>query len=110
MPLDAPWNAKRPPNGPQTTVAQWLGRSVRSRPAHDLLETAIAGNQGLLWVIVEGPIAAPRTLDDLSERFGDTRKSLVDCVEQNWSVERHSADALPATRSSLAGSSQAHAI
>jgi monoamine oxidase len=42
VPLDAPWNAKKAIKWDQTTVAQWLGRNVRSRAAHDLLETAIA--------------------------------------------------------------------
>ena len=43
VPLDAPWNAKKAAKWDQITVAQWLGRNVRSRAAHDLLETAIAG-------------------------------------------------------------------
>ena len=43
VPLDAPWNAKKAAKWDQITVAQWLGRNARSRAAHDLLETAIAG-------------------------------------------------------------------
>ena len=43
VPLAAPWNAKKAAKWDQITVAQWLGRNVRSRAAHDLLETAIAG-------------------------------------------------------------------
>ena len=43
VPLGAPWNAKKAAKWDQITVAQWLGRNVRSRAAHDLLETAIAG-------------------------------------------------------------------
>jgi monoamine oxidase len=42
VPLDAPWNAKKAVKWDRITVAHWLGGYVRSRAAHDLLETAIA--------------------------------------------------------------------
>lgn len=44
IPLDAPWDAKNAEKWDRITLAQWLNRTVRSRTAHDLLETAIAGS------------------------------------------------------------------
>ncbi|RMI31781.1 flavin monoamine oxidase family protein [Nocardia stercoris] len=44
IPLEAPWEAKKAGKWDQMSLAQWLDRSVWSKPAHDLLETAIAGS------------------------------------------------------------------
>ncbi|MGW5519733.1 flavin monoamine oxidase family protein [Nocardia africana] len=44
IPLEAPWEAKKAEKWDRITVAQWLNRTVRSKAAHDLLETAIAGS------------------------------------------------------------------
>lgn len=44
IPLDAPWDAKNAEKWDRITLAQWLNRTVRSKAAHDLLETAIAGS------------------------------------------------------------------
>jgi monoamine oxidase len=44
IPLEAPWEAKKAGKWDQISLAQWLDRTVWSKPAHDLLETAIAGS------------------------------------------------------------------
>ncbi|WP_063066110.1 flavin monoamine oxidase family protein [Nocardia violaceofusca] len=43
IPLEAPWDARKAEKWDRITVAQWLTR-IRSKTAHDLLETAIAGS------------------------------------------------------------------
>jgi monoamine oxidase len=43
IPLDAPWEAKNAEKWDQISLAKWLNSNTLSRPAHDLLETAIAG-------------------------------------------------------------------
>jgi monoamine oxidase len=43
IPLDAPWQAKNAEKWDRTSLAQWLSNNTLSKPAHDLLETAIAG-------------------------------------------------------------------
>ncbi|BAV41108.1 flavin monoamine oxidase family protein [Mycobacterium ulcerans] len=43
IPLEAPWEAKRAAKWDRMTLAQWLRNNVKSKAAHDLLETAIAG-------------------------------------------------------------------
>ncbi|MCW2686340.1 MAG: Amine oxidase, partial [Mycobacterium sp.] len=43
IPLNAPWEAKKAQKWDQITLAQWLDKNVASKPARDLLETAIAG-------------------------------------------------------------------
>lgn len=43
IPLEAPWEAKKAYKWDRISLAQWLNRTVWSKPAHDLLETAIAG-------------------------------------------------------------------
>jgi monoamine oxidase len=43
IPLTAPWEAKKAQKWDQITLAQWLDKNVASKPARDLLETAIAG-------------------------------------------------------------------
>ncbi|HEY7053287.1 MAG TPA: FAD-dependent oxidoreductase [Mycobacterium sp.] len=43
IPVDAPWRAKKAEKWDQITLAKWLSRNTASRPARDLLETAIAG-------------------------------------------------------------------
>ena len=43
IPLEAPWEAKNAEKWDQTTLAKWLNNNTLSKPAHDLLETAIAG-------------------------------------------------------------------
>ncbi|WP_062998278.1 flavin monoamine oxidase family protein [Nocardia mikamii] len=43
IPLEAPWDARKAEKWDRITVAQWLNR-IRSKTAHDLLETAIAGS------------------------------------------------------------------
>jgi monoamine oxidase len=43
IPLEAPWEAKNADKWDQISLAQWLDTNVASKPAHDLLETAIAG-------------------------------------------------------------------
>ncbi|MFE3000181.1 flavin monoamine oxidase family protein [Nocardia sp. NPDC059246] len=44
IPLEAPWEAKKADKWDRMSLAQWLDRTVWSKPAHDLLETAIAGS------------------------------------------------------------------
>ncbi|AQA21157.1 pyridine nucleotide-disulfide oxidoreductase family protein [Rhodococcus sp. MTM3W5.2] len=43
IPLNAPWEAKKAAEWDRISLAKWLDDNVHSRPAHDLLETAIAG-------------------------------------------------------------------
>ncbi|MGQ4596617.1 FAD-dependent oxidoreductase [Nocardia sp. R6R-6] len=43
VPLEAPWTAKKADKWDQVSLAQWLDGNVLSKPAHDLLETAISG-------------------------------------------------------------------
>jgi monoamine oxidase len=43
IPLDAPWEAKNAEKWDQISLAKWLNSNTLSKPAHDLLETAIAG-------------------------------------------------------------------
>jgi monoamine oxidase len=43
IPLEAPWEAKNAEKWDQITLAKWLSSNTASKPAHDLLETAIAG-------------------------------------------------------------------
>ncbi|MEV6321215.1 FAD-dependent oxidoreductase [Nocardia sp. NPDC051787] len=43
VPLEAPWAAKKAGKWDQVSLAHWLDGNVLSKPAHDLLETAIAG-------------------------------------------------------------------
>ncbi|MBF4998327.1 FAD-dependent oxidoreductase [Nocardia sp. BSTN01] len=43
IPLEAPWDARKAQKWDRITLAQWLTR-IRSKAAHDLLETAIAGS------------------------------------------------------------------
>jgi monoamine oxidase len=43
IPLEAPWEAKNAEKSDRITLAKWLSGNTLSKPAHDLLETAIAG-------------------------------------------------------------------
>ncbi|MFC7446898.1 flavin monoamine oxidase family protein [Rhodococcus daqingensis] len=43
IPVHAPWEAKRAAEWDRISLAKWLGDNVMSRPARELLETAIAG-------------------------------------------------------------------
>ena len=43
IPLDAPWTAKNAEKWDRISLAEWLNRNLVSRPARELLETAIAG-------------------------------------------------------------------
>ncbi|WP_431958343.1 flavin monoamine oxidase family protein [Nocardia lijiangensis] len=43
IPLEAPWAAKNAGKWDRISLAQWLNDNVLSKPAHELLETAIAG-------------------------------------------------------------------
>ncbi|OSC41882.1 flavin monoamine oxidase family protein [Mycobacterium decipiens] len=43
VPLEAPWEAKKAQKWDRITLAQWLDKNVKSRAAHDLLDTAISG-------------------------------------------------------------------
>jgi monoamine oxidase len=43
VPLEAPWEAKKAQKWDRMTLAQWLDKNVRSKAAHDLLDTAISG-------------------------------------------------------------------
>ncbi|MGO4200392.1 flavin monoamine oxidase family protein [Rhodococcus sp. TAF43] len=43
IPLDAPWEAKRAAEWDRISLAKWLDDNVLSKPAHELLEMAIAG-------------------------------------------------------------------
>ncbi|MDH6680086.1 hypothetical protein M2284_004311 [Rhodococcus sp. LBL1] len=43
IPLDAPWEAKHAAEWDRITLAKWLDDNVLSKPAHELLEMAIAG-------------------------------------------------------------------
>ena len=43
IPLEAPWEAKNAEKWDQITLAKWLSSNTMSKPAHDLLETALAG-------------------------------------------------------------------
>ncbi|WP_040781240.1 flavin monoamine oxidase family protein [Nocardia pneumoniae] len=44
VPLEAPWAAKKADKWDQVSLAHWLDGNVLSKPAHELLETAIAGS------------------------------------------------------------------
>ncbi len=43
VPLEAPWEAKNAQKWDRMTLAQWLAKNVKSKAAHDLLDTAISG-------------------------------------------------------------------
>ncbi|MGK8523686.1 flavin monoamine oxidase family protein [Nocardia asteroides] len=43
IPLEAPWSARKADKWDQVSLAHWLENNVLSKPAHDLLETALAG-------------------------------------------------------------------
>ncbi|WP_040837708.1 flavin monoamine oxidase family protein [Nocardia brevicatena] len=43
VPLQTPWTAANAEKWDRTTLAQWLNNHIVSKPAHELLETAIAG-------------------------------------------------------------------
>jgi monoamine oxidase len=43
IPLEAPWEAKNAEKWDQITLAKWLSSNTLSKPAHDLLDTALAG-------------------------------------------------------------------
>jgi monoamine oxidase len=43
VPLEAPWAAKKADKWDQVSLAHWLESNILSKPAHDLLEMAIAG-------------------------------------------------------------------
>jgi monoamine oxidase len=43
IPLEAPWEAKNAGKWDQISLAKWLDNNVMSKPAHELLEAAIAG-------------------------------------------------------------------
>ncbi len=43
IPLEAPWEAKNAEKWDQVSLGKWLNSNTLSKPAHDLLETAIAG-------------------------------------------------------------------
>jgi monoamine oxidase len=43
IPLDAPWEAKNAQTWDQISLAKWLSNHTLSKPAHALLETAVAG-------------------------------------------------------------------
>jgi monoamine oxidase len=43
VPLEAPWEAKNAQKWDRMTLAQWLDKNVKSKAAHDLLDTAISG-------------------------------------------------------------------
>ncbi|MEU7630300.1 flavin monoamine oxidase family protein [Nocardia sp. NPDC049220] len=43
IPLDAPWEAKEAEKWDRVSLAQWLHSNIASKPAHELLGTAIAG-------------------------------------------------------------------
>ena len=43
VPLEAPWEAKNAQKWDRMTLAQWLEKNVKSKAAHDLLDTAISG-------------------------------------------------------------------
>ena len=43
IPLDAPWNAAKAKKWDQISYAEWLDKNTASKPAHELLEHAIAG-------------------------------------------------------------------
>ncbi|MGF6882971.1 monoamine oxidase [Nocardia sp. GAS34] len=44
IPLEAPWEAPKAGKWDRISLAQWLDRAVWSKPAYELLETAIAGS------------------------------------------------------------------
>ncbi|SOJ55991.1 Putative flavin-containing monoamine oxidase AofH [Mycobacterium simulans] len=43
IPLEAPWEAKKAQQWDRMTLAQWLERNIKSKAAHNLLDTAISG-------------------------------------------------------------------
>ena len=58
IPLDAPWTAKNAQKWDQISLAKWLNSNTLSKPAHDLLDTAIAGcytsaasEVSMLWML-----------------------------------------------------------
>ena len=60
IPLDAPWTAKNAQKWDQISLAKWLNSNTLSKPAHDLLDTAIAGcytsaasEVSMLWMLYQ---------------------------------------------------------
>lgn len=43
IPLDAPWSAAKAEKWDRMTLAQWLGQTLPSKQAHELLEMALSG-------------------------------------------------------------------
>lgn len=43
IPLDAPWTAKNAQKWDRISLAEWLNKNLLSKPAFELLETAVAG-------------------------------------------------------------------
>jgi monoamine oxidase len=43
IPLDAPWTAKNAEKWDRISLAEWLNKNLLSKPAFELLETAVAG-------------------------------------------------------------------
>jgi monoamine oxidase len=60
IPLDEPWKAKSAAKWDQISLAKWLSSNTLSKPAHDLLDTAISGcytsaasEVSMLWVLFQ---------------------------------------------------------
>lgn len=60
IPLDAPWTAKNAKKWDQISLAKWLSSHTLGKPAHDLLDTALAGlytsaasEVSMLWVLYQ---------------------------------------------------------
>jgi monoamine oxidase len=89
IPLNAPWTAKNAEKWDRISLAEWLNRNLLSRPAHELLETAIAGcytsaasEVSMLFVLYQmasggGPCWASRTLHRTPGRSAGWARSVV---------------------------------
>lgn len=60
IPLDEPWNAKNATKWDQISLAKWLSGHTLSKPAHELLDTALAGlytsaasEVSMLWALYQ---------------------------------------------------------
>ena len=60
IPLEEPWKAKNAAKWDQISLAKWLSGNTLSKPAHDLLDTAISGcytsaasEVSMLWVLYQ---------------------------------------------------------
>lgn len=69
LPRDAPWQAKKAVEWDRISVAEWLEKSVMSKQAREMLDTALAGpyttaasETSLLWMLLQQGSAGSPTI------------------------------------------------